>query len=101
MKTLFRSWVREKAAELGADGCTGVPEFYRDCCLLHDIAYRTGRNPAALYLGREEFITRSEADQLFRDCMQQRSKLGKFNPMSWWRWAGVRLFASKAWRGIK
>lgn len=35
--------VRVRAAELGGDHCTWVPDFYSDCCDEHDIAYRTGR----------------------------------------------------------
>lgn len=62
------------------DGCTGVPDFYKSCCDEHDEHYST------------HDITRSEADQRFRDCIQQQSKLGKLSPLSWWRWAAVRSF---------
>lgn len=74
----------EKAIK--SDGCTGVAEFHHKCCVVHDLGYRyhvdhTGK-PA----------TRSEVDAAFRRCMQQDSKFGRFDPISWVRWAGVRVF---------
>lgn len=79
--------VRKRAAELGADGCSRVSEWNRDCCLLHDIHCRTGMdmngNP----------ITRQEADYLFWECNRQRTPFSWFSPRSWIRWAGVRIGA--------
>ena len=89
----YWSEVRRLAKELGSDGCTGVSEMYRDCCYEHDIAYRTG---ADLY---GEPMTREQADGQFCKCIQGRSPFGKLSPMALWRWAGVRLFAGKAWKG--
>jgi len=81
--------IETKAQELGSDGCTVVADFYLPCCYEHDIAYRTGcdvyGNP----------VTRAHADSEFRRCMQSRSRLGILNPMSWWRWIGVRLFGRR------
>jgi hypothetical protein len=87
-----RYWerVHDKAAELGADGCSFATGAFVDCCLEHDIHYRTG-----LTLNGTP-ITRREADARFRSCMQSRSKLGFFSPMSWWRWAAVRAFGRSA-----
>ena len=94
----YRQLVRQKAKELGSDGCSGVPDFHLDGCFEHDIAYRTGcdvyGNP----------ITRAEADRRFRIYIQKHSplaklKLGFFSPMSWWRWAGVRLFGGSSYTG--
>ena len=85
--------VRAQAAALGADGCSGVPDFYLDCCLAHDIAYRTGRD------FRGNVSTRAEADAGFRRCMQSQSPFGVFSPMAWWRWVGVRLFGGRSWQG--
>lgn len=93
MSTAPGHWerVRQRAAELNSDGCTWVADFFLDCCLEHDIAYRTGcdvdGNPT----------TRAETDARFRRCIQSRSKLGRFSPMSWWRWAGVRVLGRKLW----
>ena len=84
--------VKERADELKADGCSKVTEAYRSCCLEHDIHYRTHKT---IY---GDDISRTGADARFRQCMQDRSRFGKSSPMSWWRWAGVRLFGGKAWK---
>lgn len=34
--------VRARAKALGTDGCTGVADWYIDCCYEHDIACATG-----------------------------------------------------------
>lgn len=83
--------VRQRAKELGADGCTVVPEFYHHCCNEHDIHYRTHKTLDG------EPITRAEADKRLRDCIIQSSMLHRFSPMAWWRWAAVRAFAFHAW----
>lgn len=87
--------VREEAAKLEADGCSGVPDFHLDCCLEHDIHYRTR------FTIDGQPISRRKADARFRKCIQSRSKFGKMSPMSWWRWAGVRIFGRSAWKGNK
>lgn len=74
-----------------SDGCTGVPNFYIDACIIHDFYYRTHRN----FLGIE--ITKSEADYIFRKVIQKESFFKALSPMSWWRWLGVKFFANKAW----
>jgi hypothetical protein len=81
--------LQDKAAELKFDGCTGVIDFYVDCCNHHDFMYRTGNNIRGIP------VSRKEADAEFRRCMQSRSRLGICNPMSWWRWIGVRLFGRR------
>lgn len=88
MTTNAQYWqqVENTAKNLGSDGCSFVTEAYHKCCLEHDIAYRTGCRIDG------STISRREADRRFRQCMQMRSRFGKFSPMSWWRWAGVRLF---------
>ena len=83
--------IRERASELNADGCSGVPDFYLDACLEHDIHYRTHE-----WLDGTP-IFKSEADARFRRVIQARSLFGLFSPMSWWRWVGVWAFAKKAW----
>jgi hypothetical protein len=87
----YWSRVRQKAAELDADGCTGVPDFFLDACLEHDIHYRTH----AWLDGTPIF--KSEADERFRHVMQSRSFAGVLSPMSWWRWVGVWAFGRNAW----
>lgn len=81
--------VRQRAWELRSDGCTGVVDVYKDCCLEHDIAYRTGRTVEGAP------VTRTEADAMFRRCMQRRSFLGVLSPMAWIRWGAVRLFGRR------
>lgn len=83
--------VRQRAVELGGDGCSGVPDFYKDCCDEHDIHYRThcdiDGNP----------ITRAEADSRIRQCIQAKSFAGVLSPMALWRWLGLRLLGGRAW----
>ena len=90
---VYRAHVRSLAARLGSDGCTGVPDFFRDACLEHDIAYRTGKTVDGVPL------TRARADAIFRRRIQTDSWFGRLSPMSWWRWAGVRFLGGSSWRG--
>lgn len=83
--------VRQVAAELGSDGCTGVPDFFLDACLEHDVHYRLHKTVSG------QPITRQEADTRFREGIQHASYLGVCSPMAWWRWAGVRLFGGSSW----
>lgn len=78
--------VRERAAELGSDGCSGVTNAHRDCCLEHDIAYRLHTTVDGVPL------TKAEADTRFRSCLQRRSKAGALSPLAWWRYLAVRWF---------
>jgi len=91
-ETAYWVLVRRKAHLVGSDGCTLVSQLYRDCCLEHDVHYRTGRT---VFGAR---ITRKEADRRFRLCMQRRSPLGKFGPIPYIRWAAVRLGGWWAWQ---
>lgn len=93
LNAMYWERVRFVAKNLNSDGCSWVSELFHDCCLEHDIHYRLGSD---IY-GKP--ITRAEADRRFRHCMQRHSKLGRFSPISWIRWAGVRLFGSNAYKG--
>lgn len=73
-----------------SDGCTGVADFFRDCCVVHDLGYRYGIDAYG------NAVTRSQIDRNFRECMMKRSRFGRFSPMAWWRWAGVRIFGRRA-----
>ena len=77
--------VRKWAAEAHSDGCTLVTQLFKDCCYEHDHAYRTGKNVFGYP------VSRRDADATFRKCIQSKSKLGVFSPISWIRWAGVRI----------
>lgn len=87
--------VRQRAARLGSDGCSGVADCYVDACLEHDCHYRLG------YTLYGDPLTRSQADALFRQRIQELSPLGVMSPMALWRWAGVRLFGGSSWRSAK
>ena len=87
--------VRARAKELNSDGCTGVKDFYKDCCLLHDIYYRTGADLDG------QPVTRREADALLRDCIRSRSRLGKWSPLALVRWTGTRLLGGLRGYGPK
>jgi len=97
----YMQWVAREAYEMGSDGCTLVSELYHPCCLEHDLGYRIGLDPRVAYkLGWEHapLISRAEVDKRFRQCMQQMSPAGKWSPVSWLRWAGVRIGGYFLWR---
>ena len=83
--------VRAVADEIESDGCSKVPDFYGIACAEHDIHYRLHHRLDG------SPITKAEADWEFRQAIQSHSKLGRFSPMSWWRWLGVKWFGQKAW----
>ena len=85
------AWAKKVAKVIASDGCSGVPDFHLCCCIVHDLAYKFAVDPWGAPL------TRPEADAAFRACIQAHSTLGRFSPMSWWRWAGVRIGGQKAW----
>lgn len=94
LDALYWNRVRALARKLGSDGCTGVPEFYRDACLEHDVHYRTHRTVYG------HGILKAEADRRFRQRIQEQSPLGRFCPLSWWRWLAVVLFGKNAWNAL-
>lgn len=89
----YLAWLRAWAKKSGSDGCTFVSEIHHDCCLQHDYACEEGFDPREVFEGRLTPMSRRSADALFRRCNQSRSPLGRFSPMSWWRWVGVRIGA--------
>lgn len=78
---------------IDSDGCTGIPDFYKEECIKHDFYYRTKHG----FDGR--LINKEKADLLFMRGIQNKSKFGKLSPMALWRYLGVRLFGNKAWLG--
>jgi hypothetical protein len=95
MGRLTRYWrgIKDKADELGTDGCTAGSAVFRLCCLRHDVEYRTG---CTLTGG---LLTRKQADLRFLACMQSRAILGWWSPIAWGRYALVRVFGGRSWRG--
>jgi hypothetical protein len=69
-----------------SDGCTVVSELYHECCVVHDLGYKFGIDPWG------NPLERGQIDHNFRTCMESRSKLGRFQPVAWGRWLGVRVF---------
>ena len=78
--------VRNRAAELGTDGCSFALGAFTDCCAEHDIAYRQGTTVDG------EPQTKAQADQRFLACMQSHSRFGWWSPMAWWRYRLVKRF---------
>ena len=91
----WRKLTESDYAEIGefvaTDGCSGVPDFYLNCCIIHDFYYRTHRNLNATR------ITKGTADKRLRDCIMRGSVFRSLSPMAWWRYWGVRGFGKKAW----
>lgn len=77
--------VRNRAAELGSDGCTMGTRLFRLCCLEHDIHQRDEHTLDG------EPISWAEADARFLACMQRKSWFGWWSPVAWTRYAFVRL----------
>ncbi len=88
----YREWVIDKAEELGSDGCTGVSGLYRWCCLEHDALWRLGTRRDGTP------ITKVEANEVFRSCIQRSSPFGWWSPLAWIRWVGVQWTAHRAER---
>jgi hypothetical protein len=78
-------------ADPPSDGCSGVKDWYIEACWEHDFHYRYAQT---IY---REPISFEEANSRFRESIQMRSKLGRFNPISWFRWYGVKTLGSFAW----
>lgn len=78
---------------IATDGCSGVPDFYLNCCIIHDWFYRTHCD----FHGNP--VTKNYADGVLKQCIQSGSLFGRFSPMAWWRWWGVKQFGKKSWQG--
>lgn len=104
---LYWDFIRSEAALIGTDGCSTVTGLRVECCHEHDLSYYYAKDPRSAYrLWREGLsdywgfaavMTRREADARFRQCQQQRSALGRYSPLSWVRWLGVRIGGTGAW----
>lgn len=83
-------WIVLKRA-IKSDGCSDVPDIYGHCCVGHDLCYRFGID---IYGNK---VKKTDADAFLRRCMQRSSRFGRFSPVSWLYWAGVRWFGWKAY----
>lgn len=107
-KLMYWSFVKDEATKIDSDGCSWVSELYRPCCLAHDLGYRYAKTPESAYAkyledtedywGEAVETTRSEVDKAFRDCIQERSKAKRWSPLSWIRYAGVRVLGRGIWK---
>lgn len=96
----YVQWLRAHAQVINSDGCTLVTQVYQDCCLEHDLSYYYGKDPRVAYASNWQSapaMDRKEADRRFRNCVQAHSRLGKYSPVSWLRWSGVRLAGWHPW----
>ena len=91
----WRGFTDRDIADIGlfiaTDGCSGVPDFYLDCCIIHDWFYATHRD----FNGNPK--TKVFADKVLKACIKKESWFGRFSPMAWWRWQGVKHLAKKPW----
>lgn len=104
---LYWNWIATESIAINSDGCSAVPDFYLKCCQQHDLSYYYARCPRSAYRAHitgsmnswadAKTLTQSAADINFRRCIQQNSKLGRFSPMSWWRWLALKVVGKKAW----
>ena len=108
---LYWDWVREECDKIGSDGCTLVSEMFHKCCSQHDLAYYWGKNPKSAYnyyittvapdneacWRYADPVTRKEADDQFKTCIQGCSVFKRFSPLSYIRWAGVRIGGAGIW----
>ena len=107
IQTPYWEWVKSEAALVDTDGCSGVTGVRIECCFEHDLgffhakdprsAYRHWRANNYYYWEDADAIDRDEVDARFRQCLQNRSRFGRWSPMAWWRWVGVRWKAQAAW----
>jgi len=96
-----RYWraVERRAKQINADGCSLVRFLYwkrrapaRLCCLQHDVEYHDGATVEG------DPVTRRQADQRLRRCVQEWSWLRRASPLAVIRWLGVRIGGWRRWR---
>ncbi len=93
----FEAWLREWARVAKSDGCTGVADIHICCCFQHDHGYETGTDAYSVFMGAPRIVTRAEVDRQFRKCNEKESLFGKFSPVAWIRWLGVRIAGKFLW----
>ena len=79
-------------AFIKGDGCSGVPDFYRNGCVIHDWGYRTHRD------FKGNYVSQNQVDNWIKKYIQSKSLFGKFSPMAAWRYLALKnIFGNKAW----
>jgi len=75
-----------------SDGCTGVPNFYLNGCILHDFSTRTHRDLDGTPM------TEQQTNKRLEEYIWAHSVFGHFSPMAWWRyWALQNFFENRPW----
>ena len=104
----FAEFVREEAALIDADGCTGITNWNAECCLAHDLEFYYGRSVTDAYRRYRDAdaaythwttaapVTFEQANSHFKACNFRSSKAGYFNPFAWVRWLGMKLRKTRA-----
>lgn len=108
-KKSYWEWIKDEAAAVGSDGCTGVSDWHIECCWEHDLACHYNKNPRSayeIYMAREghrveamnpwsyaEDMTRRQADYAFADCNLDWSATKKGKLRSIVRFIGARIGA--------
>ena len=95
---VYRHQVRREAVRIRADGCSGVPDFYRIICLEHDVHYALHHD-----FYTKARIKQEDADLGLKWGIQYFSWFGRWSPMAAWRyWALSKKkglgFGETAWR---
>lgn len=112
MDQAYLDWITKEAKSIGSDGCTFIGkldgQLHEVCCYEHDLGYHYAKDPRDAYnlyvAGRAHYwdeakpIERVEVDHRFRICNESQSPLGKFSPIAWGRWLGVRAGGWRIWR---
>ena len=89
----YREELEAWGKTVGSDGCSSPAlQLFYLCCLEHDFAYVH----ATTFRGVP--VTKAQADQRFRDCIQRHSTFRWLSPMSWWRYWAVRKFGRGVWK---
>ena len=94
MTMRYWDWIRQEAALIHADGCTGVTNMYADCCLQHDLEFYYGTSATEAYRvgwAKAMPITFAQANDHFKRCHFRMGRLGHWNPIAWVRYAAVRM----------
>lgn len=89
--TVYWAKVREKAAELGVDGCTGVWNLHTHCCDEHDVHLVTRRR----LTDDTPIENKKWADLRWRACVMRSSILGTWSPYAWLGYWAIRRFGRK------
>ena len=104
----FADFIREEAALINADGCTGVTNWNGICCLIHDLEYGHGKSAADAY-GRYRggdpnywrnatAVTFEDANAHFKACNFRESTAGYLNPFAWIRYGAMKMKKTRgAW----